>query len=707
MNTILEDMKQLCGANRHGVDDSAQLAELADSLPFGRPPSLFVADPAGCVEMAHPADVVEESLLPPAALSVRDALATSDCCVFSKWLGEADRQEYGLFGVRLAGGSRGFLGGLSRGAAPALEELQQAAPLLRACGRLALVAGRALRENKRLLTQLRQHEAEQDMLKVAHTEAVVAAIEQQEKRLCEERQRLVMEQACAATEAANRAKSQFLANMSHEIRTPLNAILGFAEILRSGAVDDDDERHDYVDTIYESSNHLLELINDVLDLSKIEAGRMIIEPVRCSPLEIVAMVLSIMRARALEKGLPLTCQWPNGIPATISTDPLRLKQLLMNLMGNAVKFTQRGEVRLVCRLTGGPDRARIAFDVIDTGVGIAPDKLEAIFDAFSQADNSVTREFGGTGLGLAISRRIAHAMGGEITVQSAPGKGSTFTATVDIGSLAGVKIHTSPASDGVIVAANATKQSTVVLPPARVLVVEDGQVNRKLIGLILRRAGVEVVTAENGNIALDLVRQQRFDVILMDMQMPVMDGCTATRHLRAMGVATPIVALTAHAMPGDEQKCLQAGCSAYLTKPVSATRLLQMIADALASQADPVGAAVATAAPQAEEQEGKVIVSSLPMDDPEFRQIVLDFVAFLEEQRAAMRNAWREGDLENLAFLAHTLKGTGGSAGFDVFTGPAKQVEQLAKNNRADELAGALQAIDDLAGRIVVEQPCS
>ena len=422
MNTILEDMKQFYGASDKDVDDSEQLAELADSLPFGRPASIFVADAAGCVEMAHAADVAEKCLLPPAARAVGDALAKSDCCAFSKLLGEPEKQEYRLFGVRLAGTSSGFLGGLTRGAPPTLEELQHAAPLLRVCGHLALVAGRALRENRKLLTQVRHHEAEEDTLKIANTEAVIAAIEQQKKRLVEEQQRLVMEQACAATEAANRAKSQFLANMSHEIRTPLNAILGFAEILRSGSVDDEEERRDYINTICDSSNHLLELINDVLDLSKIEAGHMVIEPVRYSPLEIVTMVLSIMRACAQEKGLQLTCRWPDGVPATISTDPLRLKQLLMNLMGNAVKFTQRGEVQLVCRLTGGPDRAQMAFDVIDTGVGIAPDKLESIFDAFSQADNSVTREFGGTGLGLVISRRIAQAMGGDITVQERAGK---------------------------------------------------------------------------------------------------------------------------------------------------------------------------------------------------------------------------------------------------------------------------------------------
>ena len=271
---------------------------------------------------------------------------------FSRRLAETEQEEHGLFGVRLSGAAGGFLGGLSRGAPPTPADLQQTAPLLRICAGLTRVARRALGENKKLLTHVRQFRAEEDTLKAAHSEAVVAAIEQREQRLHEEQQRLVAEQVYAATEAANRAKSQFLANMSHEIRTPLNAILGFAEILRSDPAGDPQERRDYINTICESSNHLLELINDVLDLSKIEAGRMVIDPVRCSPRELVATVLAIMRARAQEKGLALTCRWPDGVPATISTDPLRLKQLLMNLLGNAVKFTARGEVQLVCRLAG-------------------------------------------------------------------------------------------------------------------------------------------------------------------------------------------------------------------------------------------------------------------------------------------------------------------------------------------------------------------
>jgi signal transduction histidine kinase/DNA-binding response OmpR family regulator len=705
MKTILEDMEQFFGADGTAEDDSELLIELADSLPLDRLASIFIADAAGGVEIAHCTDAGDKPLVQPAAVALGGALATSDCCAFSRRLGETQQQEHGLFGVRLAGAARGFLGGLTSGAPPTLADLQQAAPLLRVCAGLTLAARRALSENRKLLTQVQHYRAEDDTLKAANSEAAVAAIEQHEKRLREEQQRVVAEHVYAATEAANRGKSQFLANMSHEIRTPLNAILGFAEILRSDSAADEQQRRDYVNTICESGNHLLELINDVLDLSKIEAGRMVVEPVRCSPWQIVATVLAIMRARVQEKGLQLSCRWPDGIPDTISADPLRLKQLLMNLLGNAVKFTAHGEVQLVCRLAGTPPQAQMAFDVIDTGVGIPPEKLESIFDAFSQADNSVTREFGGTGLGLAISKRIAQAMGGDITARSEPGKGSTFTATVDVGSLAGVTIRAGPDRDAPIAAPDAAEQSPVVLPPARVLVAEDGQVNRKLFDLILRRAGAEVVTAENGRIAVDLARQQRFDVILMDMQMPVMDGYTATRQLRAAGITTPIIALTAHALSSDEQKCLQAGCSSYLTKPASAGRLLRAIADALASRADPTETGPAAATPPAEKpKEDAAIVSSLPADDPEFRQIVLDFVAFLEEHRAAMRNAWQRGDLENLASLAHTLKGTAGSAGFDVLTDPARHVEQLAQNRRDDDLGTALQTIDDLAGRIVVEQ---
>ncbi len=367
--------------------------------------------------------------------------------------------------------------------------------------------------------------------------------------------------------------------------------MGFTDLLRSGADGGiETERQDYLKAIHISATHLLELISDILDLSRIEAGRMEICPVPCSFQEILSSVMLIMGMRAREKHLELTCEWPDGAPATVLTDALRLKQLLMNLVGNAVKFTSRGSVRVVCRLLNPSGNAQMAFDVIDTGPGIAAERLQAIFDAFVQADNSVTREFGGTGLGLTISRRIAQAMGGDITVQSELGKGSTFTATIDVGPLPAALLAAGPVSDAISREATAETCPAVACPPARVLLADDGALNRKLISTFLRRAGLEVTSAENGKKAVDLAGTSSFDVILMDMQMPVMDGYTATRGLRALGIQTPVIALTAHAMSGDQQKCLEAGCSAYLSKPVTSERLLRAIADVLSSARSPLAA---------------------------------------------------------------------------------------------------------------------
>ena len=425
-------------------------------------------------------------------------------------------------------------------------------------------------------TRVRQLIAEHETLKAAHSDAISHAIEEHDKRLREEQERLMLEQLCAANEAANRAKSQFLANMSHEIRTPLTAIMGFTDLLRSGADGGiETERQDYLKAIHISATHLLELISDILDLSRIEAGRMEICPVPCSFQEILSSVMSIMGMRAREKHLELTCEWPDGAPATVLTDALRLKQLLMNLVGNAVKFTSRGSVRVVCRLLNPSGNAQMAFDVIDTGPGIAAERLQAIFDAFVQADNSVTREFGGTGLGLTISRRIAQAMGGDITVQSELGKGSTFTATINVGPLPAALLAAGPVSDAISREATAETCPAVACPPARVLLADDGALNRKLISTFLRRAGLEVTSAENGKKAVDLAGTSSFDVILMDMQMPVMDGYTATRGLRALGIQTPVIALTATRHVRGPAEMPGGRLQRYLSKPVTSERLLR------------------------------------------------------------------------------------------------------------------------------------
>ncbi len=386
-----------------------------------------------------------------------------------------------------------------------------------------------------------------------------------------------------AAEKANLAKSQFLANMSHEIRTPMTAILGFADLLHENTVKP--ENVAAVDTIRRNGDYLLELINNILDLSKIEAGKLEIQRVRCSPLEILSEVASLMKVRADAKGLSLALQCQGSIPRTIETDPVRLRQILINLVGNAVKFTEVGGVLVVVRLTDDSiGKANLRIEVSDTGIGMNGEQTEKLFQPFVQADTSATRRFGGTGLGLTISRRLAHILGGDIRAQSEPGMGSTFTVDVSPGPLVGVAMTDRfPKAESTRTPAETFDLTADVVLNCRILLAEDGPDNQRLISFLLRKAGADVVMAENGRVAVECVGRAQadgrpFDLVLMDMQMPAVDGYQATERLRADGCTVPIIALTAHAMAGDRQKCLQAGCNDYLTKPIDRSEFLLMIA---------------------------------------------------------------------------------------------------------------------------------
>ncbi len=695
MDDIRDRIEQLFEEEDSFLDQTGCLATAARLLGFCRPSLLLIADRHGKIKAASGVDCEMD---PVQAKDVAGKLLVGLCQSDISVLDEvSDWQPGCAFGVRLGeAADGGILGGLAELDDGAKAQLKDMGEVLAVCGEMVWSAIDAESRIRMLSTQVRHLSTEQQTLKAAHTAETAQTIEEKEKRLKEERDKLAMQRSCLATEAANRAKSDFLANMSHEIRTPLNAILGFTELLRRGADDGDEtERQDYLATIHDSAKHLLDLINDILDLSKIEAGRMEIERIQCSPQEIVSSVISVVRARAKEKGLNVWFEWPDGIPATICTDPVRTKQLLLNLVGNAVKFTESGSVRIVSRISRARKRPMMVFEVIDTGMGISPEKLETIFDAFVQADNSVTREFGGTGLGLAISRRIAASLGGELTVRSTPGKGSTFTASIDIGSLEGVEILDSPASDAMESKASDAGPIQETLLQARILLVEDGSTNRKLISLVLRKAGVEVATAENGEIGVQLARDNTFDLILMDMQMPVMDGYSATREIRELGIDIPIIALTAHAMSGDQEKCLRAGCSGYLTKPIGADELLQTISSVLTNPEAPL-------ATQGESSpETDPLVSSLPTEDPDFREIVEEFIEKLHKQLDAMEQACESDCMEELAFLAHWLKGSGGTAGFKAFTEPAKRLEYFAKEGQKDNLPAALAEIRQLSASIV------
>ncbi len=405
--------------------------------------------------------------------------------------------------------------------------------------------------------------------------------------------------------AASRAKSDFLANMSHEIRTPMNAILGFTEALRRGMYDSPAQQAEFLEIIDTSGNQLLLLINDILDLSKVESGHMELEIVPCCPHQIILDVANVLRGRADEKNLMLSVATPGGLPELIATDAGRLRQVITNLVGNAIKFTQHGSVKIVARYlpasaaepsAGSSAGPMISMDVVDTGVGIAQSAQAKIFEPFTQADASVTRKFGGTGLGLAISKRFIEALGGSLSVRSSPGQGTTFTATFPVGPLD---------ADVRIIDVNEVARSTAPIGeiattksfhfgPSRILVADDAEANRQLIQLVLKREGLIVETVTNGQEVVARANAATFDVILMDMQMPIMDGYSATALLRQQGHTLPIVALTANAMKGDEEKCLAAGCSGFQPKPIKIDQLLSYLAGLLG--ATPV-ASSATAKP--------------------------------------------------------------------------------------------------------------
>jgi len=510
-------------------------------------------------------------------------------------------------------------------------------------------------------------------------------------------------------EQANRFKSEFLANMSHEIRTPMNAILGFAEVLKRGYDRDSRDSIRYLNTISSSGNHLLNVINDILDLSKVEAGRIEIETTHTPVHSIVNEVVQIMQVKADEKGIRLEYKPTGPLPEYIETDPGKLKQILTNLVGNAIKFTDKGGVTIDTRLEKGSENSVVVIDVIDTGIGMTPEQAASVFTPFKQADSSITRRFGGTGLGLTISKKFSQALGGDISVESEPGVGSAFSASVSTGSVEGVRLLS---VDELLSAQSHVEKVHAKrwkFPPScSVLVVDDGEENRELLNVILSDIGIEVVTAANGQQALDNISSREFDVVFMDVQMPVMDGYTAAGRIREMYKNLPVVAMTADAMAGAEQKCLDAGYSHYMAKPVNIDVLIERLAEL-------VGGELLTEHQAAESTQEKTsdaainesdtgkIYSSLPTSNEKYRKIVQKFIIRLEEQLASIDAAWSDRNYDELKRLGHWLKGSAGSIGFAAFVEPAVEFEHLAINKDDTKLENAISTLHSLYRRIEVQ----
>ncbi len=494
-----------------------------------------------------------------------------------------------------------------------------------------------------------------------------------------------LREAQHVAEAANRAKGEFLARMSHEIRTPMHGVLGVTQVLLETPLSL--EQRQYVDMIQSSGELLLTIINDILDFSKMEAGRMELEQSEFEPMPVLRETLELVAVTARQKGLDVVLDAPDDLPPWLVGDAVRLRQVLINLLGNAAKFTERGTIRMRARTTpAGDGQVRLRIEVQDTGIGIAPDVLRKAFEPFTQADASTTRVYGGTGLGLAISSQLVHLMGGELECESEPGRGSTFAFEIVLG-----------VPDALPVAQTPTQASQAETVVGRVLVAEDNRINQVIAKQLLETLGVRVDVVGDGAAAVAAVRAVHYDVVLLDCQMPVLDGYAAAAQIRALEAAgrrVPLLAVTASVMPEDHARARAAGVDAVLMKPLRADELRQAVLRYL-PRVRRVSQALQPAVPMTELPVLEVATLA-DLKRAGGLKTVHAVVGIFEEAAAQTRNELEAAsrDRELLMLLAHRQRGTAACVGARRLAASLSQLETIARSASHTEIDAALARVD-------------